>query len=385
MQALTMSFATRYIVVIADVYDRVGKNTVAPEAQLVILRGKILAGTEATRNATNINPVVGFMDMAVMVSLTRESMEDPWARDALGVENAALVVQTLKTEEADIWSLADANLSPAQVQELRGLIKSWRLAHPEQHYVSGVQLADYPEAKKAPPPGLRMPTSVFDMVRLDPFAGLDPAVRQVEESRVLAERMFYYLQNMPTLVSWQTDALYVRMITQPQVTQLLKDTSTFSNNTTDFTESTARFAAATTQIAQTVETFRTQLPEQQATLVKQVNETVATQRDAALQQASADIAVQRDAALKQASAEITVQRDGAIKQINDTLNAQQEVMAKNLQAIVDRSLDQFYHYVFYLVLLAAGALLGVLVLFRLVACVLPVGKARAPEGGSGGV
>ncbi len=406
VQATTMSFATRYVVAMADVYDRVAGNAPTPAARTLAMQGKLLAGTGAMGNAVDPSPIVGFMDMAVMVTLTRESMQDPWAQEAFGPENSTLIVEVLKVQEANIWSLANNYLTSDEIQELRTLADRWRREHPEQRDVGGARLADFPEAKQSNASNVNLATSIFGLVKLDPFSGLDPAVAQIEESRILAERMFFYLQNMPSLLSWQTDLLYTQMLAQPQVGQLLKDTTTVSTNSTDFTHATTQFADATTAFAKSIETFRSQLPDQQATLVKQtndmlaaqsdaalkqataniatlrdttvqqLNDLVATQRDGALKQAATEIAAQRDAAIKQLDSTVATQRDAAIKQLDSTITTQQDAIAKNLQGILDTSINQLYARIRALILIAATALLAVLLIHRLIARQWPTRKSR---------
>ena len=385
VQATTMSFSARYSVAMADLFDRVRQDSPSLEAQEMALRCKLTAGLGAMGNAVNPNPIVGFMDMALKVTLTRQTMEDPWAKGVFGAEHDAMITQTLAAQEADIWNLANNYLNADQIKELKALAQRWREEHPHQRYVGSSRLADFPEAKQNNPAN-QIAAGIFNLVRLDPFTGLDPAVRQVEESRVLAERMFFYLQNMPVLVSWQTDLLYIQMVSQPQVAQLFKDMSVVSANTTGFTQATAKFADASSNFATTIETFRTQWPEQQATLARQMNDVATTQRVAAMTQAANDItilrdatvkqlndlvAVQREGALKQAGEEIAAQRDAAIKQLNASIIAQQDLLTKNLQTVTDGSIDRLYQRLRSLILIAAGAILGVILIHRLVSRLSP--------------
>ena len=405
VQASTTAFAQRYMIAMADVFDRVKPSEAFPIASQLAQQQKLVAGVGAMGNAVNPNPIVGLMDMALMVTLTNNVMEDPWARESFGPDNQAMILQTLKGQESDIWTVAGAFMNEQQIQELRDVAKRWRQENPDQHLVGGARLGNFPEAKQSDNAAANLANSIFGLVRLDPFAGLDPAVRQVEESRILAERMFYYLQYTPTLIAWQTDVLYVRMITQPQVTQFLKDTTTVSANTTDFTKATTDFAEASSNFAASIEKFRQDLPRQQETLVKQVDEMVASQRDGALRQANADItalrdssvkqlndvvAVQRDAALKQADGVIAQQRDAALKQANDVIaaqrdaaikqlstevTAQQQQVTSNLQTVLDGTIDRLYQRIRSLILIAGGTLLAVLVLYRIIS------RFLAPKGG----
>jgi len=397
VQESTMSFATRYVVAVADVCERTQARATTQEARSLILRNRLLAGMGAMGNAVNPNPIVGLMDMAIMVTLTRGTFDIPAVAEVLGPESHAMFVEFLAVQEQDVWRVAGSYLTEDQVGQLKAVAKQWREAHPGQEFVGGARLADLPQSKQnINNPGAQLANSIFGLVRLDPFTGLDPAVRQVEESRILAERMFFYLQNMPTLLSWQTDLLYFQMLTQPQVTQLFKDTSVVSANTTGFTKATGDFAEACTRFASTIEAFRKELPEQQAALVKQLNEMLAAQLDATLKQTNKDVASlrdstvqqlnetvgsQREAALKQASAEIAVQRDAVLKQLAETVTTQQDLLAKNTQAVMDSSIDQLYGKLRNLILIAAVSLFVVLVAFRLVSRYLLTGKAaaRLPE------
>lgn len=382
-----MSFAVRYVNSMSDVYNRVQQNSKNPRVRMLAQRSKLMSGLGAMGNAVNPNPIVGVMDMAIMVTLTREIMAEPWAAEILGPQDHAMVLDALKVQETDIWSLASSYLSAERIRELHALAEQWRKQHPDQRYVGGTRLVDFPDAKSSDGAGENIAGSVFNLLRLDPFAGLDPAVRQVEESRVLAERMFFYLQGMPTLIAWQTEMVYTEMLEEPQVAQLFKDTSKISGNTTDFTLATKQFADACTRFANTIETFRTDLPNQQTTLVKQLNDVATTQRDAAIKQSNADVtalldttvkqlndlvATQREAAFKQAATEIATQRDAAIKQLNSTATTQQSLMTSNLQTVMDHSIGQLYRRVIYLIFIAAAAWITVLVIYR------QLGRARPP-------
>ncbi len=374
VQTKTINFATRYIAAISDVYDQVQGSLTTPEARMSALQDKLNACQGALNNAVDPNPVLGLMDMTLMVTLTRVTADDSWVSEQYGAENAARIREVLKGQEAIIWTLAGEKLTPDQVKELRQLVDQWRREHPGQRHVGTARLADFTEAKQANG-GLRVANSIFNLVRPDPFAGLDPAVRQVEESRLLAERMFFYTQYMPMLLSWQTDVLYNRMLAdtlrQPKVTKLLEDTSTVSASTTRFNDSTARFVEFCGEFARTIEKFRAGLPEQQATLVKQLDELVAKEREAAIKQATKDldvlIATQRDAALKQVNVDIAAQRQAAIEQLGSTVQTQQDLMAKNLQDVMDTSIDRLYFRAWTVVVIAAASILVVLVIYRVIA------------------
>jgi hypothetical protein len=352
IQGSIMGFADRYIAAMADVYDRAQRNATSLDVRLALQRWKILAGLGAASNAVDPNPVVGLMDMALMVTLTSQTLSEPWAAEFFGKEDLAIILTTLKAQEADIWRIAGSYLTGDQINELRQLAVRWREDHPDQRYVAGARLADFPESTRSNPPGgVPLVNSVFGLLTLDPFTGLDPAVKEVEQSRILAERLFFYLQHVPVMMTWQADALYLQILIEPQVQKLFGDMNTVAGSTTRFTEATSQFSEATSRVATSVERFRTRLPEQQATLVTQLDELIAKQRAAALDQATTQVSMQTSA---------------TIDQLNSTVATQQAAMAKNLQTVMDRSIDRLYERLRSLVLIAAGSILGALVIYRLV-------------------
>jgi hypothetical protein len=60
------------------------------------------------------------------------------------------------------------------------------------------------------------PNSILALIGADPFAGLSPAVREIESSRILVERAIYYAERMPMLLDLQTRALTAAIAEMPE-------------------------------------------------------------------------------------------------------------------------------------------------------------------------
>jgi hypothetical protein len=320
VQAANMNFADRYLTAMEEEYDRARRAAKTPEAALMAQRLKILAGNGAMGNAVDPNPVVGLMDMAVMVTLTYQIAQDQWVVEMYGKETADAMVAALKLQQDDVWQVAGRYLTAEQVKQLHQLAAHWRAQHPDQRYVAGARLADFSQSAHngGETPG-EIVGSALNLVKIDPFHGLDPAVKEVAESRILAERMFYYLRHTPILMTWQTDSLFDQMLAQPQVTQLFQNTTTVAGSTTRFSDATSRFSDASEEVAQTVEKFRLQLPDQQAKLVAE---------------------------------------------LESSLNEQQALMTQNLQLLSDQSIDRLYRRGRSLVLITVGSVLLAFILYR---------------------
>ena len=363
VQNRTMGFADRYMTTMAAGYEQAQFSSKTLEGKITAQRCKVYAGTGAMGNAANPNPIVGMMDMALMVTLTREIAEAPWCRELFGPESAAAIVSTLQVEEANVWDLAGIYLSPEQIRELHQLAGQWRKEHPDQRFVSESRLADFPQASKSNNNEVaNLATGVFGLVRVNPFAGLDPAVQQFKETRILAERAFFYSQHLPMLVSWQVDLLYSQMLAEPQMKQLFENTTTVAGSTTRVSDAAGQFAQAGKDLSQTLEKFRQELPRQQSDLVNQVHQLVASERQAALSQATTQVADLRTT---------------TIEQLNSSLNSQQDALNQHLQGLTQSSINLTFGQLRALVFIIAGTILVTIVLYRVIAMTFFKTRPRA--------
>jgi hypothetical protein len=106
--------------------------------------------------------------------------------------------------------------------------------------------------------------SVFNLTALDPLSGLDPAVREITETRLFAARALFTIQRMPWLVRWQSELLLLDATGQPQITQALKDATSLS-------ESVDRASKAAEAISQTAATLPGQIAEERKAIVAALN------------------------------------------------------------------------------------------------------------------
>jgi hypothetical protein len=195
-------------------------------------------------DASGPNPVVNALDVLVLVTVSRMVMED-YAVEIYGT-NALPVLEVHRQLETNVWEMSSAILKPEQQQELRNLIQDWRSKNPHLRYVGAVRFREFVAAMgKLPPPSKAKSSSVFSLLFLDPFAGLDPTAAAIEETRQLGERAMYYTQRMPQLISWQTELLAFELAMQPESTQVL-------SNANQLAASAEMFAKTTQQLPQLI-------------------------------------------------------------------------------------------------------------------------------------
>jgi hypothetical protein len=246
--------------------------------------------------------------MVVMVTLGRMVHEDHWSK-VYGDADQPMLEAYRKLEE-ELWGLASQALTPKHQEALRTVLREWRENNPDAATVGFVRLpafADLVKASKKGSPG--MLDELSGMLTLDPLSGLEPTTREIEKSRLFAERTLFYAQRAPLLLSAQVELLTLKLTTQPDVQMTLA--------------SAERISRAAEEVSKTAGG----LPE----LVRS----------------------EREAAIKQASDELTKQRQGLIDdlqqahepvgqmlgQARDTLSAGAE-MSTALHGAID-SLDKF--------------------------------------------
>ena len=112
-------------------------------------------------------------------------------------------------------------LSKTQIDELRTSIETWHRDNPIGRAVPFIHLEDFAFATSATTAGSASSTSIFSFIGIDPLANLDPAVRELAQTRQLAERAVYYGQRVPKLISMETQRLAFEMAVTPESGRLL--------------------------------------------------------------------------------------------------------------------------------------------------------------------
>jgi hypothetical protein len=164
--------------------------------------------------------------------------------------------------EKEIWSTAAQVLTRSQQDELRSLIRAWRAEHPGQLEV-GVRFRDFAELAARQSGGTKGKTSsVLGLLFLDPFAGLDPATREMEQTRYVADRALYVMKRMPNLLRWQSQLFFAQTLATPEIQQLLSNSTSFAQSAKELPE---QLSAETRKV---LNDFSAQAPQWQALLTQ---------------------------------------------------------------------------------------------------------------------
>ena len=245
---------------------RRGTNAVDPAE---VLQWKIRLGTETCSIASGPSAVADLLDMTVFVTVLRADLEEHWQPKVFG-DSAQPMLESCRNAEADIWRLTRTVLRPEQQAELRQAIGAWRRQNPDPgNMLAARALGFASQVAQANQATTAKPGSVFDLLQVDPFSGLDPAMREIAQTRLFAERALFVTQKMPLLLRWQTELLSVNTMKLPAVQQLV-------TNSTEIAASVERFARVAEELPGQVSIEREEilkaLQSQEKNLTPLVNE-----------------------------------------------------------------------------------------------------------------
>jgi hypothetical protein len=219
-QLAVMRFADEYTARINAQIVAFQQATTDPAERLESQSWLVSQATAAFTIASGPNPQLNAIDMLVFTTLSRMVIEDRWVGELYGKRAEPLLAEHRALEER-IFGYATALLSAAQIEELRASIAAWHRENPLARAVPFIHLADFAVAASSTTAGTPSSGSIFSFLGIDPLSNLDPAVRELAQSRQLAERAVYYGQRAPKLVSMEAQRLAFELAVAPESVRLV--------------------------------------------------------------------------------------------------------------------------------------------------------------------
>jgi hypothetical protein len=192
-----------------------------------LLTIKVILATDVYGLATGSNALANLVGLTVFASVARWRVQDYWLPKVYGV-SAEPMLKALEVREGEIWKIANRVLKSEMLTELREAIQRWRKnsskpAGELEAFASNSLVNEVTKGSRKAESAL--PSSVFALLDLDPLAELDPATRELTETRLFAERALFMGQRLPQLIEWQMELLALRTTSTPQVTELISGAS----------------------------------------------------------------------------------------------------------------------------------------------------------------
>ena len=291
LQSEAMDMVDDMMVQLAEAVDEINRADLSIEARTVAHRLKYTTAQGAVLIAMSKNPRVAMVDLMVMTTLQARLMERNIIPKYFGPE--AQTMQKVFVETAvRSRKVVEREMAPEIVAAIDGLIDRWLVENPDRVYAGNVRFSQFAGARQLTAETKKSggASNVLGLLFLDPLSGLDPTTREIERTRMFAERAMYYVQRMPTLVSWQAELLFLAMLSEPESEQLLANTQSLTDSIQTLTEETTA--------------LRAQLPE-----------VIATEREAALGQVAQILDQQRKEAIDQAFVNLAKERSAAIEEL----------------------------------------------------------------------
>jgi hypothetical protein len=220
LQLAVMRFADEYSARINAQVRSFQQATDDPGERLESQSWLVSQATAAVTIAAGPNPELNAIDMLVFSKLSRMVIEDRWVGELYGARAQGLLDEH-RALESRIWAYSRVLLSEAQTDELRSSIEAWHRKNPLGRAVPFIHLEDFAFATSETRAGSASSTSIFSFLGIDPLSNLDPAVRELAQSRQLAERAVYYGQRAPKLISMEAQRLAFEFAVAPESVRVL--------------------------------------------------------------------------------------------------------------------------------------------------------------------
>jgi len=243
LQSQLIRFSDNYIDALVPTTVRLLERDDQPAERRSLLIRRIALVNDVLAITTGSNIFANLLDMIILVTLNRMNVEDYWLPKRFG-ESAKPLLRVSQDAEKEIWRIAASVLDKDQIKELRNGIRTWHEQHPEGRSPRDVGALGFASAvARMNRSAQSRTTSVFNLLMIDPLSGLDPATRELAETRLFAERGLFLARHMPNLIRWQTELLAIQTATMPQVATLLANTSQLATAADRFSQVSERLPA----------------------------------------------------------------------------------------------------------------------------------------------
>lgn len=321
IQSKVMTFADMYAVVLGESLDDLMRQTTDPAIRADAHRSKLSGIQDAITIAAGPNPVVAMLDMTIMVTLQRMVAEEYLVPEVLHEEGEPILA-SLQLLETEAWEIAETALDARTQAELRQLIESYRDRYTDVRQLARLRATDFADARQASVVREQGSGNLLSLIHLDPMAGLSPASREIAQSRLLAERVFFYVKRAPSLMKWQAEDLVLDTIALPETQGLMTGA--------------AETGAAVNRVSNSAADFLDRLPEERTVFLDEVNQRVTGQREAAMDRLDDVVATEREAAIDQIFQGVAEEREAIIARL-ESEEARLQGVLENMRLTVDAS------------------------------------------------
>ena len=253
-----LQFADIFITTTTQAIEQVKQADGSPISQFDQARLKGRLTMDMLSLVSGSNQVGNLVEMIVYVGSVRITLQDYWLPSTNGFEEMPLL-NVIKEREASLQELAGDVLTREQLAQLKIAIEDWRKSRKPTDFNFGTfasislvnDVIANTESKST-----QSSNNIFALLDLDPLAGLDPATRELTETRLFGERALFMGKRMPQLMEYQMEVLSTRTLDNPELKSVVSSAS--------------RMATAADRINQTVAAFPMQVDAEREKLMRDI-------------------------------------------------------------------------------------------------------------------
>lgn len=263
LDALTKAYADRYMTLVVAACDDIIKDNPSLEQRRLANMFKTASVTAIYDVATNPDPFTQLIDMLLVVTLQSMVWIDEDNASLAFPERDEILVLALRRAREDVWELARRVMTAKQLDDLDRLMVEWRRQNQDVQFVSFVRFGDFAD---------RRGKSIISEVRSGGGL-LAPAKQAIDETRLLAERIFYISKRAPFILSWQAQTIADDLLIKPEVSTALAQLDQIA-------DAADRAASAAEKVPTLITSEREALISELDAREKQLSETLAAYRAA---------------------------------------------------------------------------------------------------------
>lgn len=313
LQKDIINLSEDHLLRLSEAVERSQSEGLTPEQRRATYRFRYQSSDAMITNATAENPAVGLVDMIVMLSLQQWAIERS-GDELFGPANASLQ-PVLIASRANFRMLSRRVLESPAIAQIEEVIEAWKAENPDEDTVAHVRLA-YIEAGRPQAPGRRPgnapPRNIFALLALDPLAGLDPAVAEIEQARLLASRSMYQARRLVSTSGWLAQIIYGNIAGSPEAQSLLGQSESV--------------AASVDRISTTVEALPDRLATERDVTLRGVEELVQRQRAATIDDVRMAIAAERTLTARTLEEVMDRQREATIEDVRVAVREESDAL-----------------------------------------------------------
>ncbi|MEO6847353.1 MAG: hypothetical protein ABI443_07490 [Chthoniobacterales bacterium] len=196
VQREVMDFSDAYASAIRHFVDEYVRSEPDAAKRTDAQAWKVLFTSAAMTIAASPDAHTNLLDMVVFISVGKWGVNEYWASKIFG-KDATKLRGIYAEMDREIWRQAAKVMTASQQQSLRRLISVWESSNPKSYEVSDVRLRNLE--------GLRPGEFDKDGSAKGILAGLRKALGRVDSSLLYGERVMFYMEHTPRILTQQTD------------------------------------------------------------------------------------------------------------------------------------------------------------------------------------